>query len=374
MAKTMKAITISSPGAAPQVTNNLIIPEPGEGQILVRSIYTAINPGDSIMAETGAMVKSWPFSPGCDAGGIVVSAGSNAVSPLGKPFAEGERVFGCTRLGTPGHSPWGEYFLMDSRVTIPVPPKLTLAEASALGVGLLTASEGVFSCLGVPLPTSTPTPTYTSTVSGANEPDRAWALVLGGASSVGFAAVQLLLASGLHVVTTCSERSAPLLQERGVSCISYRLGQEDLISRVMIITHGKVRYVFDAVGLNHDLVGLLVDVVERHAETDGGAEAKYAPQVAFTTTNAFAPLPIASNLTAKAIQLGPIGRPEPEAKTLNEALAGYIPVLYRLLDSGKVVVGPYRLEEQGVEGILGAWNVQKSGKVAGKIVVKVTEK
>lgn len=64
---------------------------------------------DTIMAQTGAMVQSFPFSPGCDAGGVVVKAGPKAVDAMGRVWQVGDRAFGCTRLGTPGHSAWGEY-------------------------------------------------------------------------------------------------------------------------------------------------------------------------------------------------------------------------------------------------------------------------
>jgi NADPH:quinone reductase-like Zn-dependent oxidoreductase len=64
---------------------------------------------DTIMAQTGAMVQSFPFGPGCDTGGIVVKTGPKAVNAMGREWHNGDRVFGCTRLGTPGHSAWGEY-------------------------------------------------------------------------------------------------------------------------------------------------------------------------------------------------------------------------------------------------------------------------
>lgn len=126
MTKTMKAVRVEQPGARPYVANDAPIPEPEEGQILVKSVFTAINPvyafdsiaparmktdegSDTIMTETGAMVLSFPFSPGCDAGGIVVKIGPKAVDAMGRQWHIGDKVFGCTRLGTPGHSSWGEY-------------------------------------------------------------------------------------------------------------------------------------------------------------------------------------------------------------------------------------------------------------------------
>jgi NADPH:quinone reductase-like Zn-dependent oxidoreductase len=62
------------------------------------------------MADYGMLVLDWPLVPGCDAGGVIVKAGSNAINPVtGKAFKEGDEVMGCTRLGSKGYSPWQEF-------------------------------------------------------------------------------------------------------------------------------------------------------------------------------------------------------------------------------------------------------------------------
>jgi NADPH:quinone reductase-like Zn-dependent oxidoreductase len=104
------------------------------------------------MIQTGILVLDWPLVAGCDAGGVVVKAGKNAISALGNPFKEGDQVFGCTRLGCAGYATFEEYvsyhmkdmshllnhvqFLMDSKLTYAVPKSLELVQASTLGVGL----------------------------------------------------------------------------------------------------------------------------------------------------------------------------------------------------------------------------------------------
>ena len=44
MAKTMKGAITEAVGAPYKAVDNLEVPEPGEGQVLVKSIATAINP------------------------------------------------------------------------------------------------------------------------------------------------------------------------------------------------------------------------------------------------------------------------------------------------------------------------------------------
>jgi hypothetical protein len=48
--------------------------------------------------------------------------------------------------------------------------------------------------------------------------------------------------------------------------------------------------------------------------------------------------------------------------------------LFKLLESEKIKVSEYSVEGEGIEGILKAWDVQKSGvKGSVKVVVKVSE-
>lgn len=105
----MKAVTVERAGAAAEVRADIDTPEPSDAQILVKCIYTAINPVDAFMANMGLLVESWPLVPGCDAAGVVVKTGKNATNPLGGKFEEGDEVFGCTRLGQKGHGAWQEY-------------------------------------------------------------------------------------------------------------------------------------------------------------------------------------------------------------------------------------------------------------------------
>lgn len=88
---------------------------------------------------------------------------------------------------------------MDAQITFPKLGNLTHAQASATGAGLLTAVLGIFDHLHVPLlsPSNLPAP------NSRNE----WALVFGGAGSVGQFAVQFLKLSGFKVIVTCSPKS-----------------------------------------------------------------------------------------------------------------------------------------------------------------------
>jgi NADPH:quinone reductase-like Zn-dependent oxidoreductase len=153
---------------------------------------------DVFMHQFGILVNAWPFTPGCDAGGIVVKVGSSAKSILGEPFKVGDRVSGCTRLGWYGYAPYAEYFLMDAALVLPVVPGMSLDKACTLGVATYTASLGLFKELNLPVPKPGENP------AAKDE----WLLVFGGASSVGKAAVQIAKSLGYKVITTGSTGSA----------------------------------------------------------------------------------------------------------------------------------------------------------------------
>jgi hypothetical protein len=130
------------------------------------------------------------------------------------------------------------------------------------------------------------------------------------------------------------------------------------------ITNGSLNYAFDAASSNNDL---LVTVFAALAATTKGSRR-------YTTTNSWDALPPSSDcsaFTAEQIQLGPIGRPN--AVALNESLKTMIPVLYKLLEAGLLRSSEYSVEGQGIEGIIQAWDVQKTGKKgSAKVVVSVS--
>ena len=101
----MKGVIFSKVGAEAEISDSLEKPSPSEDQILVKSLYTAINPVDGYMSSSGLLVQDWPLVLGVDAGGVVVEVGEKAKAK----FKVGDEVCGCTRLGTKGYSTAQEY-------------------------------------------------------------------------------------------------------------------------------------------------------------------------------------------------------------------------------------------------------------------------
>jgi NADPH:quinone reductase-like Zn-dependent oxidoreductase len=57
-----------------------------------------------MMYGMGILIVSYPTALGCDASGIVVELGPGVAG-----FKVGDRVCGCTRLGSPGYTTWEEF-------------------------------------------------------------------------------------------------------------------------------------------------------------------------------------------------------------------------------------------------------------------------
>lgn len=127
------------------------------------------------------------------------------------------------------------------------------------------------------------------------------------------------------------------------------------------ITNGKLDRIVDAVSVNNALATAIYAAIP-------SSETRY-----YATTNDWEPLPEASHgFASYGIAIGPIGRPD--AVELNKRINEFIPVVYKLLESEKLRPSEYTVKGEGIEGILKAWDYQKSGKAGStKVIAKVAD-
>ncbi|KAL2802322.1 chaperonin 10-like protein [Aspergillus granulosus] len=349
----MKGIIAEHQEAALQVTDNLELPEPSTNQILVKSIYTAVNPVDHMMINMGILVESWPFVPGCDAAGVVVEVGGEQAASR---FSVGDEVCGCTRLGTKGYSTCQEFFIMDADLTIPKPKNLSLAEAATIGVGVETAALGIFKGCAIPLPDPDNLPA----------PKNEWAVVLGGASTVGRFGIQLFKLLGYKVIASCGTRSFEAVKQTGADVVlDYKIPTTDQVSEALNVldeTRRNLHYVLDAAAggleFGRALFNELPEGVPRY----------------FATTNDWSGITDFEGGKSHCIQLGLIGRDS--GAGVNDTLARYVPVLARLFELGKLLPAPYvEIGNGGFDAVLEALEYQKSGAAGSKkVIVKVQDR
>ena len=211
-----KAIVVPQAGG-PEILRmeDVELPLPAAGQILVKVGAAGVNFIDTYK-RSGVYPVSYPFIPGTEAAGTVVSAG------LESGFREGDRVATAEGGGT-----YSEYTLMDAGAALPVPAGITDETAAALMLQGMTAHYLCNSTFPVQ--------------------EGQTALVHAGAGGVGLLLIQLLKAKGAAVITTVSTEDKEVLA-RGAGA-DHVLRYEGFTGQVRGLTGGTgVDVVFDGVG------------------------------------------------------------------------------------------------------------------------------
>lgn len=109
------------------------IPIPGSGEVLIRMEYSPINPSDlSFLQGTYAVKPSYPITPGIEGSGTVVAAGKGLL-----PKMRLNKRVSCTSTKGKGGT-WAEYMVTSVMHVIPI-GDLDFKQASMLIVNPLTA-------------------------------------------------------------------------------------------------------------------------------------------------------------------------------------------------------------------------------------------
>lgn len=191
------------------------IPQPREGEALVRVKAAALNPSDIVDISGRFKNTTLPRTPGRDFAGVVVK---------GKQH-EGEEVWGSApKLGIVRDGSHAEYVIVPTETLSPKPKSLSMAQAAAIGVPYMTA----WACV----------------VNAAQIQAGETILVVGAAGAEGQAARQI--ANWKQARLIGADITSDPIPGTG-SVINTK--SEDLRERVFELTAGKsVNAVFDTVG------------------------------------------------------------------------------------------------------------------------------
>lgn len=206
----MTAIAIAAPGGPEMLQpQEIAVPRPGAGQVLVRVVNAGVNRPDVLqrMGRYPPPAGASPI-PGLEIAGEVVGVGEG----VGGEWL-GRQV--CALVTGGGYA---EYCLAVASNCLPVPEGLSLAEAAALPETLFTVWHNVF--------------------------ERGFAregetlLVHGGTSGIGTMSIKLGKLFGLTVIATCgSDAKCQAARELGADhAINYRTA--DFVEEVMALTGG----------------------------------------------------------------------------------------------------------------------------------------
>ncbi|MBQ0976062.1 zinc-dependent alcohol dehydrogenase family protein [Streptomyces griseoincarnatus] len=193
----MRAVVLEE-FAGPLEVREIERPTPGEGQVLVRVHASGVNPLDTkIRAGRAAHARVRPPAVlGLDLAGQVVETGAGVSG-----FTPGDEVYGLTGGVGDLQGSLAQFAAVDARLLARKPATLSMREAAALPLAVITAWEGLVDRAGV----------------------RAGQKVLvhGGAGGVGSVAVQIAAARGAEVFATASAARTPLVRRLGAVPIDY---------------------------------------------------------------------------------------------------------------------------------------------------------
>jgi len=188
--------------------------KPAPNQLVIRNHAVGVNPIDWMLPMFGAFQHiKWPFVLGSDSAGEVVEIGTKV-----SRFQVGDRVVGQAigydeKINTSNQSSFQIYTVLLEDMTSHIPDQLPYEQASVLPLGLGTAATGLFQQdhLALHLPSINPIAQGKVVI------------VWGGSTSVGANAIQLAIAAGYEVFTTCSPRNFEFCKSLGAAqCFDYK--------------------------------------------------------------------------------------------------------------------------------------------------------
>jgi acrylyl-CoA reductase (NADPH) len=180
------------------------------GEVLIKVAYSSINYKDGLASiPDGKIVRSYPFVPGIDLAGVVVSSEDPR-------YKEGDQVIATSyEIGVSHYGGYSEYARIPADWIVPLPENLSLKEAMIYGTAGLTAALSV-----------------QRLEENGLTPEKGKVLVTGATGGVGSIAVGILAKRGYDVVASTGKSS-----ERDYL---HKLGAKEVVSREEVY-NGKIK-------------------------------------------------------------------------------------------------------------------------------------
>ena len=197
------------------------LPEPEEGQVRVKVVYTSANFTD-VMIRKGKnpeVREKPPFSPGYDMVGIIDKLG-----PGGNKFEVGQRVADMPVIGA-----YSEYICLPEENLVAVPDNIEPDAAVSLILSYVTAYQMLHRVAKIEEGQSI--------------------LVHGASGAVGTAMLQLGSIHELNMFGTASKKKHELVTSLGATPIDYK--NENFVEKLNDLTKQGVDAVFDPIGGRH---------------------------------------------------------------------------------------------------------------------------
>ncbi|MFJ7735071.1 acryloyl-CoA reductase [Lysinibacillus sp. NPDC097287] len=201
MIDSFKALVVNKNDNFTVKVSELTLKDLPEGDVLVKVTYSSINYKDSLATiPNGNIVNSYPFVPGIDLAGVVVSSSDAR-------FKEGDEVIATSyEIGVSHFGGYSEYARIPAQWIVPLPKGLTLKEAMIIGTAGFTAALSV-----------------QRLEENGVSPEKGKVLVTGATGGVGSFAVSILSTLGYQVeASTGKESEQAYLKNLGATSIVSR--------------------------------------------------------------------------------------------------------------------------------------------------------
>ncbi|KAI0846545.1 GroES-like protein [Daldinia vernicosa] len=346
----MKALVVAE-GKTAKV-QDVDVPKPNQGEILVKTHYVAQNPTD----WKNMLSILEPVPPGrilgCDFAGTVQD-------PNGSHWREGQRVAGFV-FGASDNPPRGafaEYLVTEATLVYPIPDNVSYQDAAVIPLAFATAVQAMFGRLKLPEPSQPAKSVFPF-------------LVNGGTTSVGQYAIQLGKLAGAFVIATGSSQHHEWLKSLGADAvIDYK--DPNWPENVQNLTHDRLEFAFDCISEN----GTVEAVAKTISSTKGGHIVTTLPvdKIRDKIENKKVKLEstIVYTVFGRPVKYGNFdncGETTPQDKALWEK---YLAMLPELLSSGKIKPNRWR-ELGGLDSIPTGFQEHLEGKVrTEKLVYKI---
>ncbi|MCJ1431663.1 hypothetical protein MMC27_001018 [Xylographa pallens] len=349
---------------------------PGNTEIVIKNAAVAINPVDWMLQNQGDFLFSWIKYPaifGTDVAGEVVEIGQGVTS-----FKVGDRVLGhaqgtdkqfstSAKYGA-AHGAFQNYVVLQAQMASKIPSTLSYENAAVVPLGLSTAACGLFQqdYLALQLPDP----------SGHARPTGETLIVWGGSTSVGSSAIQLAVAAGYEVITTASPRNFDYVKKLGASQ-AFDYNSKTVIADIILALQGKT--VAGAFTVGSGAAEACLDILDKCKGKKFMAMATYPvpqtpPKRLAVPTTVFYFVTGMANIWLKS-KARSIGFKFIFGSTLSENEVGpaiYSDFLPAALERGTYVAAPEPyVVGTGLEQIQAAFEVQKKGMSAQKVVVSL---
>lgn len=225
MIDSFKALVVNKNDDFTVEVGNLTLSDLPEDEVLVKVAYSSINYKDSLATiPNGNIVDTYPFVPGIDLAGVVVSSSDAR-------FKEGDKVIATSyEIGVSHFGGFSEYARISAQWIVPLPKGLTLKEAMIIGTAGFTAALSI-----------------QRLEENNSSPEKGKVLVTAATGGVGSFAISILSTLGYQVeASTGKESEEQYLKKLGATSIVSR--EEVFDGKIKTLGKQKWAAAVDSVG------------------------------------------------------------------------------------------------------------------------------